>query len=182
MKNKNERYLSLAKEISTWSKDPSRKIGAVIVGNKGQIISQGYNGFPRGLEDTPERLNNRETKYNYVVHAEANAIYNALYNGAATEGSTIYVTGLPCCHECAKAIIQVGISKVVYDTPSADKWFESTQLALDMFQEAGVKVEFVEDKKGICEDPAWGLGLEQWPDDHLDEEEFLNDLSNTLAP
>jgi len=138
-----ERYLELAKSVSEWSKDPSRKIGAIIVGEKGQIISQGYNGFPRGILDYPERYNERETKYKFVVHAEANAIYNAIHNGANTNGATIYVTGLPVCHECAKAIIQTGISKVVMDTKPEDNWKESGGLAIDMFREAGIKIDYI---------------------------------------
>jgi len=145
MANWEERYLDLAKQISGWSKDPSRQIGAVIVGDKGQIISQGYNGFPRGIHDSPNRLNDRETKYKYVVHAEANAIYNAIHNGASTEGATIYVTGLPVCHECAKAIIQTGIKKVVMDTRPDLHWLESGNLALEMFVEAGIDFEYKEE-------------------------------------
>ena len=72
-----DRYIHLAKEISTWSKDPSTKVGAVVIGNNGEVLSQGYNGFPRGIKDTPQRLKDREKKYNLVVHAEMNAIYNA---------------------------------------------------------------------------------------------------------
>ena len=79
-----KRFLEIAKEVSTWSKDPSSKIGAVIVdSNTKQIISQGYNGFPRGIVDNLEVLNNRELKYKYVIHAEINAIFNALYNGSS---------------------------------------------------------------------------------------------------
>ena len=106
------RYLTLAKDISTWSLDPSRKIGAVAVGSKGQILSQGYNGFPRGIKDTEERLNDREQKYKYVVHAEMNVIYNATFNGVALDGAHLFVYGLPVCSECAKGIIQVGVKKV----------------------------------------------------------------------
>lgn len=141
-----ERYFRIAKETASWSKDPSRKVGAVIIGDKGQIKSQGYNGFPRDIADTDERLNDRPTKYKYVIHAEANAVYNALHNGTSVVGDTIYVTGLPVCHECAKAIIQVGIKKVVYDTPidGNENWTETGKLALEMFSEAGVSCEFVE--------------------------------------
>lgn len=140
-----ERYFNMAKETASWSKDPSRQIGAVIIGDKGQIKSQGYNGFPRGVKDTPERYNDRPTKYKYVSHAEANAVYNALHNGTQVLGDTIYVTGLPVCHECAKAIIQVGIKRVVYDTPlrAEDSWFESCSLALSMFDESGVEHQLV---------------------------------------
>lgn len=140
-----KRYLDLAKSVASWSRDPSRKIGAVIVGKKGQIISQGFNGFPRGIDDTPERYNDRETKYKYIVHAEANAIYNAIHNGASTNGATIYVTGLPVCHQCADAIIQTGIKRVVMDTLPCSNWEESGNLAIQKFQEAGVEFKFVEE-------------------------------------
>lgn len=140
-----KRYLDIAKQVATWSKDPSRKIGAVIVGNKGQIISQGFNGFPRGIDDSIERYNDRETKYKFIVHAEANAIYNAIHNGASTDGATIYVTGLPVCHQCADAIIQTGIKRVVMDTLPILNWEESGNLAIRKFQEAGVEFKFVEE-------------------------------------
>lgn len=136
-----ERYLDLAKEVSTWSRDPSRKIGAVVVGSKGQILSQGYNGFPRGIQDTDERYNDRETKYKYVVHAEMNAIYNATLNGVSLDGSSLYVYGLPVCSECAKGIIQVGIKTVVMLTDKLVPyvWTESWKKTADMFDEAGVQ-------------------------------------------
>jgi dCMP deaminase len=73
------RYLKLAKEIAQWSLDPSTKIGAVAVGLKGQVLSQGFNGFPRGIKDLEIRLNNRETKYKFIVHGEMNMIYNAMF-------------------------------------------------------------------------------------------------------
>ena len=107
------RYMALAKEVSTWSKDPSTQVGTVAVGSKGQVLSQGYNGFPRGVDDDMSRLEIRETKYKYIVHAEMNCIFNATYNGVSLDGSTMYVYGLPMCSECAKGIIQVGIKKVI---------------------------------------------------------------------
>lgn len=135
------RFLSLAREIASWSKDPGTKVGCVIVGKKGQIVSQGYNGFPRGFSDTPERLMNRDLKLKYTIHAEANALYNALWNGASVDGCTLYVHGLPVCAECAKAIIQSGISKVVYDSDPKPQWKESADLALSMFKEANIEIE-----------------------------------------
>lgn len=63
-----QRYFNIAKETASWSKDPSRRIGAVIIGDKGQVKSQGYNGFPRGIADTPERYNDRPTKYLSLIH------------------------------------------------------------------------------------------------------------------
>ncbi len=136
-----KRYLQLAREVSTWSKDPSRKIGAVAVGSKGQILAQGYNGFPRGIDDTPARLMNREEKYKYVVHAEMNVIYNATFSGVSLDGATLYVYGLPVCSECAKGIIQVGIKEVhvLIDQYIAVKWLESWDNTRQMFNEAGVK-------------------------------------------
>ena len=74
--NWDARYLKIAKDVSEWSKDPSTKVGAVIVGDKHQIVSQGYNGFPRGFKDSLDRLENKPVKYQYTIHAEANALYN----------------------------------------------------------------------------------------------------------
>ena len=84
-----KRYMMLAAQVSSWSKDPSTKVGAVIVGDKGQIISQGYNGFPRGVKDSSTRYNDRPLKYKLVVHAEMIAILNALYNGASVKGMCV---------------------------------------------------------------------------------------------
>ena len=101
-----KRFLEIAHQVATWSKDPSTKVGAIIVGDKLQIVSQGYNGFPRNIEDKEERLNIRELKYKFTIHAEANAIYNALYNGSSVQYCTLYCVSLFPCSECAKAIIQ----------------------------------------------------------------------------
>ena len=92
-----QRYLALAKEVSTWSKDPSTQVGAVTVGSKKEVLSQGFNGFPRGINDSDERYNNRDIKYKLVVHAEMNASYNATYSGTSLDGATLYVYGLPIC-------------------------------------------------------------------------------------
>jgi len=143
--NWDKRYLGLAKEVSSWSKDPSSKIGAVAIGSKGQVLAQGYNGFPRGIYDGEVRYNNREIKYQYIVHAEQNVIYNATYNGVSLDGATLYVWGLPVCSECAKGVVQVGIKRVIM--PAADypnKWLESFERTSDMFGEAGVEYEFIE--------------------------------------
>ncbi|ALE52030.1 CMP deaminase [Candidatus Thioglobus autotrophicus] len=136
-----QRYLALAKEVSTWSKDPSTQVGAVTVGSKKEVLSQGFNGFPRGINDSDERYNNRDIKYQLVVHAEMNAIYNATYSGTSLDGATLYVYGLPICSECAKGIIQVGIKKVVVEkSKELDNWNESVQLSQKMFDEAGVEL------------------------------------------
>lgn len=134
------RYLSLAKEISTWSKDPSRKIGAVAVGEKGQILAQGYNGFPRGILDSADRYNDRSVKYKYVVHAEMNVIYNATFNGVSLNGARLFVYGLPVCSECAKGIIQVGIQAVTIFSEETvpNIWNDSWTTTQSMFKEANV--------------------------------------------
>lgn len=141
-----KRYIELAKEISTWSKDPSRKIGAVIVGDHGQILSQGFNGFPRGVFDLEERYNDRPTKYKYVVHAEMNAIYNATLNGVKCHGASLYVWGLPICGECAKGIIQVGIKEVYVPQEAFTvnaMWDEAFEFSKNIFKESGVGVHIV---------------------------------------
>ena len=138
------RYLELAERVASWSKDPSRQIGAVAVGSKGQVLAQGFNGFPRGIVDTADRYNNREVKYKYVVHAEMNVIYNATYNGVSLDGSTLYVSGLPVCSDCAKGIIQVGISRVVMKEENIPQhWAESWGMTAGMFDEANINWEFI---------------------------------------
>lgn len=142
--NWDTRYLALAWHFGTWSKDPSRQIGAVAIGLKGEIIAQGYNGFPRGIEDTDERYEVREEKYKYVVHAEMNCIYNAASNGVSLKDSTVYVHGLPACSECAKGLIQVGVKRVMAfskDTP--ERWIESNKLTEELFKEANIEYETI---------------------------------------
>jgi dCMP deaminase len=141
--NWNERYMEMARKVSEWSKDPNTKVGAVAVGSKGQILSQGFNGFPRGILDSDDRLQDRETKYKYVVHAEMNVIYNATYNGVSLDKASLYVYGLPVCSECCKGIIQVGIARVYVSKECLElrpHWQESWMRSVDMFSEAGLEV------------------------------------------
>ena len=143
-----DRYLGLAREVSTWSKDPSTKVGAVVIGDHGQLLSQGFNGFPRGINDNAARLKDKQKKYKLVVHAEMNAIYNAGLNGISLDGSTLYVYGLPVCNECAKGIIQVGIKTVVAMRPKDynKDWDESIKDAEALFKEAEVMYIVKEEK------------------------------------
>ena len=139
-----KRFLELAAHIANWSKDPSKKIGAVAVGAQGQILAQGYNGFPRGIADSLDRYDNREEKYKLVVHAEMNVIYNASYNGVSLNGSTLYVHGLPVCSDCAKGIIQVGVKNVIMrKAKTPDVWLESWKRTETMFKESGVYYGFI---------------------------------------
>lgn len=138
------RFMRVAREISTWSKDPSKQIGAVAVNADRRILATGYNGFPKGIEDIPERYEDRSIKYDLVVHAEMNCIYNATFNGISLKDATLYVFGLPVCHDCAKGIIQVGINKIVMsmdDIPQ--KWLDSFEKSRRMFDEANVDVQFL---------------------------------------
>jgi len=138
------RYLDLAQSISDWSKDPSTRVGAVAIGKYGQVLSQGFNGFPRGIQDTPDLYDDRDAKYDRIVHAEMNVIYNACRTGVSLDGATLYVYGLPLCSECAKGIIQVGISTVVMPHQQIPyKWQKSCHLSERLLDEAGVKRIYV---------------------------------------
>jgi dCMP deaminase len=145
------RFLDVAKMVSSWSKDPSSQIGAVIVNDNRHIVATGYNGFPIDVKDTPERYADRELKYKLVVHAEINSIIQA---GHKAKGGTLYVYpgwGLPCmCTECSKAAIQAGIVRVVglqrsIDAEKLARWKESLAFAETMCIEAGIKTEMLQE-------------------------------------
>jgi dCMP deaminase len=139
-----QRYLRLAREVSTWSKDPSSQIGAVAIGHGGRVLSMGYNGFPMGIKDTDDRLADRPTKYKYVVHAEMNVIYNAGLNGVQLQDAHLFVWGLPVCSECAKGMIQSGIAHIVmHEQEIPEKWLESWEFSKSLFDEAGITYEFI---------------------------------------
>lgn len=142
MKKWDRRFFDLARLVSTWSKDPSSQVGAVIVDEKNRIVSVGFNGFPMGVADTPERLSTREIKYELIVHAEANAILTA---PRSVSGTTIYVYPYLPCSRCAGAIIQSGIKKVIVENrPIPERWLENFNLAKNILTEAGVEVEIVD--------------------------------------
>lgn len=135
-------FMSIARACAAWSKDTSTKVGAVVVGPERQIISTGYNGMPRGVNDeVPARLE-RPLKYKYFVHGEANAVYNAARHGIATRSCILYVTLVPCAN-CAQAIIQAGIREVVvakegWFPKEYERWQEDWDAACAMLQEAHV--------------------------------------------
>ena len=137
------RFCELSKFVANWSKDPNTKVGAVVVSQRGGAISLGYNGFPMGVEDSAERLEDGVLKLELVVHAEQNALISA---GPKAEGATIYVWGKPVCARCAGSIIQAGIKRVVALSPDSvkqsSKWHATGKLSLQMFKEADVKVDF----------------------------------------
>jgi len=133
------RFLKLAEQVSSWSKDPSTQVGAVIVRADLTIASVGFNGFPRGTSDDPDIYANRPLKYERVVHAELNAILSAK---EPLHGCTMYIS-LPSCARCTACIIQAGIVRVVHyhaDGFGSTDWKDSLQIGQDMYQEAGVAV------------------------------------------
>ncbi len=136
------RFIELAKHISTWSKDPSKGVGCVMVGKGREILSTGYNGFPRGVEDDC-RLNDRFKKYPIIVHAEENAIINATRVGVSLKGSTAYVTWQPCSR-CARMLIQVGVEEIV--TPACEvveRWKDDFEISEALLREAGVPLRVI---------------------------------------
>lgn len=134
------RYLEMARLVSTWSKDPSTQTGAVVVRPDNSVASVGYNGFPRGIEDTPERYADRETKYSYIVHCEMNAVLSA---HTTVRGDTLYTWPFFSCDRCAMHMIQAGISRVVAPSCPPDKqdrWSAILEDSKKRFREAGVEV------------------------------------------
>ena len=131
------RFLELAKQISTWSKDPSTQVGCVVVGPDREIRSTGFNGLPRGIDDTDERLNNREIKYPMICHAEENAIMHAARTGISLKNCIAYVTWPPCTR-CARSLIQAGVSEIVYpkEVEIPDRWEADFDMSLNMFKES----------------------------------------------
>jgi len=139
-----QRFLRLARHIAQWSKDPSTQVGCVVTGLDREIRSTGFNGFPRGIEDTAERLADRNLKYPLICHAEENAIMHAARIGVSLKGCTAFVTWPPCTR-CARSLVQAGVEEVVYpaglDIP--DRWQEDFEMSSGMFGEAGVAVRTV---------------------------------------
>lgn len=154
-----DNYLGLAKHIAGWSKDPSTKCGAVAVGRHGQILSQGYNGFPRGVADTSNRLHDRSQKYKFTIHAEMNCIFNASLTGVSLDGASLYVYGLPVCDNCAKGVVQVGFKRVFMCYPAAmeerKEWIESYKVSREMFVEANIIAEIYHEETMRQVDSTW---------------------------
>ena len=138
------RFLELAKHISGWSKDPSTKVGCVVVGEDREIRSTGFNGFPRGISDDEERLTDRSQKYPLICHAEENAIMHAARIGISLKGSTAFVTWPPCSR-CARSLIQAGIKEIVYPETKEipERWMEDFTISNGMLLEAGIVVRTV---------------------------------------
>lgn len=137
-----EYFLNMCEAVSLKSKDQSSKIGAIIVGPGNEIRSTGYNGFPRGFQDNDPTKQERPIKYKYMEHAERNAIYNAARFGASTEGCTLYCKWPPCS-DCARAIVQAGITKLVLAhgiDSIPERWHEDMLIAADILTTCRVTV------------------------------------------
>lgn len=121
------RYLRLAQQVSTWSKDPSTQTGAVIVRPDKTVASLGFNGFPRVMPDKLEYLANREEKYSRIIHCEMNAMLNVRER---VEGYTLYTFPFACCDRCVVAMIQAGIRRFVFPElreSEAERWASSLE-------------------------------------------------------
>ena len=131
------RFLELAKLISYWSKDIKTKVGCVITNDQHQVLSLGFNGLPRGVKDTEDRLCDKPTKLLLTIHAELNAVLNAT---SSLKGATVYVTHRPCCR-CAVSLVQSGVKRIVYLDPDSEDWSgDDQEIMREIVREAGVKL------------------------------------------
>lgn len=128
------RFLEMARNAASWSKDPSTKVGAIIVDDDKRVISVGYNGFPKGVSDD-ERLDDREEKYKMIVHAERNAL---LFANKDVKNCSIYTYPFMPCSVCAGMIIQAGIKRVVTVRNNNSRWQKDFAVSLQMFKESEV--------------------------------------------
>ena len=141
-------WFEICHVVAKRSKDKRTKLGAVIIGPDNELRSLGYNSFPRGINDNKEERQESPEKYHWFEHAERNAIYNACRTGTPLKGCTLYVPLTPCC-DCARAIIQAGITKVAIETSEIpEHWDGNTVLkSIVMFNEAGVDIYYHKKEK-----------------------------------
>jgi dCMP deaminase len=141
-----DRFMRLAEEVASWSKDPKGGVGAVLVDDRKRVIGLGFNGFPDRIPDDPALLADQEAKLPRMIHAEVNAVLNAV---TPVHGATLFTTLAPCA-ECAKLLIQAGVV-AVYRRPHPEhrhqRWAESFRVAETILGEAGVEVETVHPKR-----------------------------------
>ena len=136
-----KRFMDMAKLVSTWSKDPSTKVGAVIADSDKRVVSVGYNGFPKKISDNC-RLNSRETKYNIVIHAEMNAL---AFANKTVDSCTLYTYPFEPCPRCAGMIIQCGITRIVSLANQNERWEKDFELSRKLFRESNVVLEYIHD-------------------------------------
>ena len=145
-------FLRMVELVSSKSRDPNTQVGCVIVGPDNEVVSTGFNGLPRGIEHTKARYE-RPEKYHWFEHAERNAIYNGARIGVRLKGCTLYLYGYPC-PDCARAVIQAGISTVVMSANQEkfadhnERWKELYQRSHIMLREAEIQIRKVNTDTG----------------------------------
>jgi len=134
------KFKGLAEHVAQWSKDRSTKVGAIIVNGRNAVVSIGYNGFPRGVNDDIEDRHDRPAKYKWTEHAERNAIYNA---GQSLIGCSMYLNWFPCV-DCARAISQSGIIEIICEEPDLNDptWGDDFKITIEMMVESGVSIRY----------------------------------------
>jgi dCMP deaminase len=153
-----EYFMGMAKYVASRSKDRSTKVGAIAVGPDKEVRMTSYNGFPRGVNDEVESRHERPAKYLYTAHGEENIVSLAALVGVSLKGCTVYVIclpePLPPCATCARMMIQSGVRRVVYKKAKQPtnpevlaRWKESSDAALEMLSEAGIKVCIMSEEK-----------------------------------
>ena len=153
-------FLGLALKHSDMSKDPRTRVGCVIVNQGRRPVSDGFNGFPRGIADTPERLHDRALKLDLMVHAEMNAILNAAASGVSLTGTILYLAatddtgevwgGAPCATNCMKHILQTGIVGVVSYPPKASSdWAGEIAASMSLMREVALPYREVAKPPGL---------------------------------
>lgn len=137
-----EYFLNLAFNVAQKSKDPSTKVGAVIVDQDKRVISTGYNGFPRCMKDTEERYANREEKYSRIIHAEMNAL---IFAKQSVDMCTLYTYPLAPCERCVVHMLQAGIQRFVFMLSTNPRWEDAIQTSKNYIHECGAEwVEYTE--------------------------------------
>ena len=139
------KFKNILREVALLSKDRNTKVGAIALDEANNIVSTGYNGFPRGVNDDVEERHQRPAKYLWTAHAEENLVAQAAYMGKSLKDCTILVSSLFACERCARMIIQSGIKKIIAPYADEGNWKESNSIAIVMFQEAGVEICFTEE-------------------------------------
>lgn len=155
------RFLRLAREVASWSKDPSTKTGAVIVDSNRQIVSVGFNGFPQGMPDDEALYANRDEKYSRIVHCEINAL---LFAGKLPAGCTLYNVPFMSCDRCVVQMLQAGIRRFVAQEATRDqkvRWgtaFDKTQryiadcgATLDVYSDYEIKTGHRREQHDNCD-------------------------------
>jgi len=147
-------FLKMAKFVATKSKDRSTQVGIVLVGTDNEVLSTGFNGFPRGVDDENESYHERPMKYKITEHAERNSVFNAARQGIKLKGATAYFDSDPYpCSDCARALIQAGIKRVVgtaekfagkrTDESGKSYWEEDCAIGADLLRQSGVIIDIV---------------------------------------